>query len=254
MLKKLFGKAVGGLMVKEVRERIKGSGGHYSLSFEDTKLPWKELNKFGDRAIFGQPDKGVDFSWDKKFVSTELDGKSSILLFVGVLNLNNSTIKTLLSQFKGERADKKELEEVEALLKMLRVGKTFQEAVRDGKKSNAVFKGLEESMDALFKMFFSENDDTKRISRESYSENFYGLESWSKIEQGVEGDEWLYVIYIPVGGVIYSIKALVPFEKLKDEVRSEIEQIARSFRFDIAPIAMDELDKILDELEKKKGK
>ncbi len=254
MLKKLFGKAVSGFMGKEVHGRIKGNEHKYSLSFEDTKLPWKETTKLGSWSIFGEANSTSGFSWDKKFISSEFDGKTSALLLVGVLNLNHSTVNILLDHMKeGGKGDSKEIENTEAILKMLRLGKLFQETVQKETKFDDLFKNMESPMDDFFKIFWPEKDEnTKRISLNSHHENFYGLESWAKISRGIGGDEWIYNMYIPAGGVIYLVRAMALFEKLKDEVKTEIEQIAHSFRFDMIPIAIDELSKVADELEAKK--
>lgn len=240
-------------MGKEVHGRVKGKEHSYSLSFENAKLPWKEMTKLGSSSILGSTENTPEFSWDKKFISSNFDGKTSAFLSVGVFNLNHSTMEVLLSHMKNEsKTDKKELENTDAMLKMLRLGKMLQEAILGGKKFDDLYKGMEESMDSFFKLFYPEDENTKRTSLKSHTEDFYGLESWSKISRGVEGDQWLYTMYIPAGGVIYSIRGLALFEKLSDEVKNEMEQIAHSFRFEMVPIAIDELEKIADEVEQRK--
>ncbi len=259
MLKYILGKTIGGLMGKEVKGRIKGKDYPYSLSFEDTKLPWKELTKLGALSIIGRSKNTAEFSWDKIFISSEFDGKTSAWLSIGVFNFNHSTVSDVLSEAKEQSKGTKKTDErvknlknTDALLKLLRLGNTLQDAVLQKEKVDDVFKAMKGPMDNFFQLYYPEDENTKRISLKTYSKNFYGLESWSKMERGIEGDQWLYTVYIPAGGNVYSIRVLLLFETLKDEVKEEIEQIAHSFRFERAPIAVDELSNIADELLEKK--
>lgn len=254
MFKEIFKKTIGGLMAKEIHGRVKGKNYNYSLSFEDIRLPWKEMTNLGNKAI-SFPKNTPEFSWDKKFISSDFDGGASAMLSVGVFNLNHSTTDILISYVKdGNKIDKKELENTDAILTMLRLGKLLQESILNNKKvGDDLYKGMEGSMDSFLNLFYFEEEDTKRTTLKSYIKNFYGLEAWLKISRGVEGDQWLYTMYVPAGGIIYSIRSLVLFEKLSDKIKDEIEQIAHSFRFEIVPIAIDELEDIANKIEVNKN-
>ncbi|HPL93408.1 MAG TPA: hypothetical protein PLB38_03955 [bacterium] len=252
MLKKIIGKLFGGFLGKEIKTRVNGKDNEYSLSFEDTTLPWKEMTNLGDWAIFGDSDDNsdnIEFGWDKKFMSSNFDGKTSAIILVGVFNFNYLTVKSLVKHLQeGEKSNLRELENTEMTLEMLRFGKLFQERVKNGENIDGVLKKVEDPMDVFFKSFWPvENENTRRVSLKSYHENFYGLESWAKISNGIKGDKWIYNLFIPAGGIIYFIRSMVLFENLKDAVKNEIEQIAHSFRFDLVPIAIDDFSKKVDE-------